>query len=73
MLHEFGHYLDWVNGFPSQTEELCTIFEEENAALDNVMIHNSTEMFAEVFQSILLGKEDITPKATAFVRRFLAE
>lgn len=73
LFHEFGHYLDWKNGFPSRTDEFEAIYAEEKDLIGNPTITDATELFADVFQSYLLGKDITTPKAMAFVQRYIVE
>ena len=71
MLHEFGHYLDWKNGFPSRTEEFKAIYDAEKDAFDSLYINTATEFFAEVFQEMLKGDGEDCPQTLAFLNRLL--
>lgn len=71
MLHEFGHYFDWKNGFPSRTEEFQAIYDDEKEAIDNPYVSTPTELFAEVFQVMLKSSGEDFPQTIAFLQSVL--
>ena len=47
-LHEFGHFLDWMLGFPAEHEQLY-LAEAQNSGLRNYAKTNAREYFADCF------------------------
>ena len=47
-LHEFGHFLDWMLGFPAEHEQLY-LAEAQNSGLRNYAKTNAREYFADSF------------------------
>lgn len=47
-LHEFGHFLDWMLGFPAEHERLY-LAESQNSSLRDYAKTNSREFFADCF------------------------
>ena len=47
-LHEFGHFLDWMLGFPAEHEQLY-LAETQNSGLRNYAKTNAREYFADSF------------------------
>lgn len=48
MLHEFGHFLDWMLGFPAEHEQLY-LAEAQNSGLRDYAKTNAREYFADCF------------------------
>lgn len=78
--HEFGHYLDKLKGEPSQTDEFKEIYLEEKETFKSRIskinagsVTNEKEFFAEIFSYMLLDSSKCTPKAQAYVQRFIEE
>lgn len=71
MLHEFGHYLDWKNGFPSRTEAFKPIYDAEKDVFDSPYINTATEFFAEVFQEMLKGEGEDCPQTVTVLQSIL--
>ena len=47
-LHEFGHFLDWMLGFPAEHEQLY-LAEAQNSGLRDYAKTNAREYFADSF------------------------
>ena len=47
-LHEFGHFLDWMLGFPAEHEQLY-LAEAQNSGLREYAKTNAREYFADCF------------------------
>ena len=47
-LHEFGHFLDWMLGFPAEHEQLY-LAEAQNSGLRDYAKTNAREYFADCF------------------------
>lgn len=80
VVHEFAHYVDCVNGFPSESDEFGEIFNREKNGFeqympygDNHLISNCREYFAAVFNQLIEypQSESSAPDSFAFVRRYL--
>lgn len=70
--HEMGHYLDYINGFPSESEEFKQIFLEEGPVfkantLNTEWISDATEFFAEEFAYYVVAPSKCTPKAYQYI------
>lgn len=65
LLHEMGHYYDYMLGGASYTDEFKEIYEEENNQLkpywepDSHIRSNAQEYFAEAFADYILDKEQV--------------
>lgn len=74
--HEFGHYLDMINGDISWSEEFGKIYEEEAAEFKTRIsnpgcVSDQGEFFAEIFAYIIKDPSKCTPKAKEFVQRYI--
>ncbi len=72
VFHEFGHYLDYINKFPSKSEEFRQIYiEEVGTFIKNSpnpgAVANEKEFFAETFHYMLENQSICTPKAMQYV------
>ena len=62
-IHEVGHFVDWITGWSSRTEEFLAIYDAERGSfneqdkVDNHNTGNSTEFFAEIFNQMILYPE----------------
>ena len=81
VLHELGHFIDMIEGFPSQSGEFTDAFNEEKHKFkdadgvgDGHHTSNTREYFAEVFSEIIQrGKNGIgdIPKTYEFVSKYI--
>lgn len=76
--HEFGHYLDFLNGDTSWSEEFGQIYEEESEEFKTRIsnpgcVSNQGEFFAETFYYIIKDPSKCTPKAKAYVQKYIDE
>lgn len=70
--HEMGHYLDYINGFPSESGEFEQIYLEECPifkanTLNTEWISDVREFFAEEFAYYVVDPSKCTPKAYQFI------
>ena len=56
-LHEFGHFLDWMLGFPAEHEQLY-LAEAQNSGLRNYAKTNAREYFADCFDYCIIHGND---------------
>lgn len=56
-LHEFGHFLDWMLGFPAEHEQLY-LAEAQNSGLRNYAKTNAREYFADSFAYCIIHGND---------------
>lgn len=75
LIHEFGHYLDHINNFPSLDNEFKQIYNEElNDFKSNISnsgcVFEERELFAEVFYYSIIDPSKCTPKALDYVQSF---
>lgn len=79
VLHEFGHYIDYLNGFYSGTEECINIYNAETdafcSAFEVTFRYACDEFFAEGFYRYYNGDREILkencPQLYSFVERIL--
>lgn len=76
--HEFGHYIDQTNGWPSKSDEFIAIYHREKdgfsgyLAVDDHYTSDAQEYFAQVFCQIITAPDtaDSAPDSFAFVQHF---
>lgn len=56
-LHEFGHFLDWMLGFPAEYEQLY-LAEAQNSGLRDYAKTNAREYFADCFAYCIIHGND---------------
>ena len=56
-LHEFGHFLDWMLGFPAEHEQLY-LAEAQNSGLRDYAKTNAREYFADCFAYCIIHGND---------------
>ena len=56
-LHEFGHFLDWMLGFPAEHEQLY-LAEAQNSGLRDYAKTNAREYFADCFDYCIIHGND---------------
>lgn len=56
-LHEFGHFLDWLLGFPAEHEQLY-LAEAQNSGLRDYAKTNAREYFADCFAYCIIHGND---------------
>lgn len=56
-LHEFGHFLDWMLGFPAEHEQLY-LAEAQNSGLRDYAKTNTREYFADCFAYCIIHGND---------------
>ncbi len=76
--HEFGHYLDYVTGVRSLSNEFNQIYLEEVETFKSNIpnpgcVSGPQEFFAETFAWIIVDESKCTPKAKEFVETVLNE
>lgn len=81
MIHELGHFVDYVYGFPSQSGEFTQIFNEEKHSFidctsvgDGHETSNVMEYFAAVFQNAIINGGNCktqAPRSYEFVCRYM--
>lgn len=76
--HEFGHFLDYLNGKPCWSEEFKRIYIEEveifKSNINNSdCVRDEQEFFAETFYYLIMDDSKCTPKAKEFVESILNE
>ena len=57
VLHEFGHFLDWLLGFPAEHEQLY-LAEAQNSGLRDYAKTNAREYFADCFAYCIIHGND---------------
>lgn len=61
LLHEFGHYLDYANGWTSNTEEFKGLYKIRNyvdaTRDDGYCYKNEQELFATLFRDMIIRSE----------------
>ncbi len=62
VIHEIGHYIDYVLNYASQTEEFQSIYASEAGSLTNYGTTSAEEFFAEVYMYSLLEPETTAEK-----------
>ncbi len=62
VVHEFGHYLDYLNGMVSTTDGFKSVYKSEAANLTAYGQTSPTEFFAEVYSYLLLEEDTVTTK-----------
>lgn len=73
-VHEFGHAFDCMNGFPSQSQEFISIFNEEKAIFGSgYMTSNYYEYFAECFNKYFSGTLGVAPRTYEFMNRLASQ
>lgn len=79
VIHEFGHYIDCVSGFVTNSKEFGEIFLEECETFKTIHSTHSNntstpmEYFAEFYQEIILHPDSIKdscPKTYEFILRY---
>jgi hypothetical protein len=75
-IHEMGHYLDCVTGWPSTSSEFAEIYNEEVGTFKSRIsnsgsVRNQQEFFAEVFYYVIVDGSKCTPRAKEFVQRYM--
>ena len=76
VIHEFGHVLDSLSGYPSQGSGFKDIFERESANLTEYGQSSQLEFFAEIFMYGMLQPEttkQACPDACEFVGIYLSD
>lgn len=76
--HEFGHYIDQANGWPSRSEAFAAIYASEKEgfsgylAVDDHYVSDTTEYFAQIFCQIIVAPDTASsaPESFAFVEQF---
>lgn len=76
--HEFGHYLDDLNGTPSWSDEFYEIYEEEvetfkSQISNSSCVSNEQEFFAETYGYLVVDPSKCTPRAAMFVQSILKQ
>ncbi|MCR5108123.1 MAG: hypothetical protein K6B28_08155 [Lachnospiraceae bacterium] len=62
VIHEIGHYIDYVLNYASQTEEFQSIYAKESGNLTDYGTTSAEEFFAEVYMYSLLEPETTAEK-----------
>lgn len=61
ILHEFGHYVDYVNGWTSKTEEFKELYTNrsyvDTSRDDGYCYKNEQELFATLFRDMIIRSE----------------
>lgn len=73
VFHEFGHYVDYINEFPSKRDEFKQIYKEEvnifkSQTKNPEAVSNEGEFFAEIFHYMLEDPSICTTKAKQYVK-----
>lgn len=76
--HEFGHFIDCINGFPSQTSEFNELFNSEKDGFkeyrnyDNHSKTSTYEYFAQIWSQLITdpSSESSAANSFAFVRNY---
>jgi len=76
VIHEVGHYFDYLTKFSSVSDEFRQIYEEEIGEFRKkieagVQIFNEREFFAQTFYYLIKDPSKCTPKALEFVEEQL--
>lgn len=74
VFHEFGHFFDYLNCFPSQTVEFDEIYNEEvndfkNNISNSECVFDKMEFFAEVYNYFITDPVKCTPRALEYIYR----
>lgn len=72
VVHEMGHFVDYILGTPSMSSEFTQIYNEEVATFKSGITNSSAvrdpmEFFAETFEYMYKDPSKCTPKAKAFI------
>ena len=73
VVHEMGHYLDYVHGFVSDTGNFANLYYAEGANLTEYGKSSTAEFFAEVFSFLVLDPQTAyarCPQTSAFVQAY---
>lgn len=76
VIHEFGHVLDSLSGYPSQGTGFKEIFDREAESLTEYGQSSQLEFFAEIFINLLLQPEttkQACPDACEFIGIYLGD
>lgn len=76
VIHEFGHVLDSLEGFPSQGEVFRDIYDREGSSLSEYGASCPLEFFAEAFMTRMLQPETTEkacPDACDFIDIYLSD
>lgn len=76
IVHEMGHYADYVSGRCSLSEEWVLIWEEEGAMISEYGSTSSKEGFAEAFDKTILKGDSFAkkcPKSYAYMMKFFSD
>ena len=76
VVHEMGHYIDHVTGYPSLSAEFADIYNAEVATFkagipNSSSVRDQMEFFAETFHYLCLDSSKCTPRAAEFVSRYV--
>ena len=79
-LHEIGHYIDFVNGRPSNTDEFASIYSEESdiylSAFEYYSHYSQRDMFADGVWKYYTDREKLKencPMLYDYLDKFLSE
>lgn len=76
IVHEFGHFLDCINDFPSLNEEFSEIYNEEASTFksrisNSSCVRDEMEFFAHTFYYLIKDSSKCTPRAAEYVQRYM--
>lgn len=79
VVHEMGHYIDWANGLPSESEEFLSIYNAEVATFCSIHSTHSAntstpmEYFAEFYEVMIRNPESVAnacPRTYEFIQHY---
>lgn len=70
LYHEIGHALDHIYGNQSNSKEFKEAFDEENKNNYQSFGHNSSEIFADIFQCYIFDFADISKMYNSYNKNF---
>ena len=75
LLHEFGHYIDYTNGFPSKSSEFYSIYQNEiclfrESILQTAIVNDPTEFFSYTFHYSIVNPSACSLNALEYVNKF---
>ena len=76
IVHEFGHFVDCINDFPSLNEEFSEIYNEEASTFksrisNSSCVRDEMEFFAHTFYYLIKDSSKCTPRAAEYVQRYM--
>ena len=79
VVHEMGHYIDWANGLPSESDEFLSIYNTEVVTFCSIHSTHSantstpTEYFAEFYEVMIRNPESVAnacPQTYKFIQHY---